>query len=166
MVYRELAMGRPQVEINWKEVDLFLQAGSNGVEIAERYGIAPDTFYDRCLKDNKIGFTQYAQEKKSLGKALLRAAQYKKAVSGKGDSQMLKWLGIHLLGQKETNLSDIEEASKRGALDAVREIQQENRARDGTISQSEVEAQQPLLDQGCAGQPCQIPNELGTEGVI
>jgi len=95
-------MSRPETKIDWKKVGEYLQAGSNGVEIAAHYGIHPETFYDRCLKDNGIGFTEFCQRKKSHGKARLRLAQFTKAVE-KEDSQMLKWLGIHLLGQKDNS---------------------------------------------------------------
>lgn len=159
-------MARPPKEINWGEVDRFLQAGSTGVEIAAYFGIHPKTFYDRCLHDNKVNFTEYSQEKKTSGLALLRAAQFRKAVSGKGDSQMLKWLGIHMLGQKETNLNDVQQASKQGAIDAVREIEAQNRARDRIASEPDVETEQPLLDQGFSGEPSEVHDELGTEGTL
>lgn len=159
-------MARPASPINWTEVDKLLQAGSDGVEIAAYLGIHPNTFYDRCLADNKVGFTEYSQEKKSCGKAILRAAQFKKAVSGKGDSGMLKWLGIHMLGQKETNLTDIEEASKQGTINAVREIQEQNRARARDASGSDLETEQSLLDQGCPGEQSEVSDELGAEGTL
>lgn len=157
-------MSRPHSAINWQEVDKLLRAGCDGVQVAAHLGIHPNTLYERCKQENEISFSEYCQEKKAAGNALLIAAQFNKAL--KGDSGMLKWLGIHRLGQKETNLSEIEEASKRGVIDAVREIQSENRTRDGTISRPTLEDQQSLLDKGCGREPSEIPNELGTEGTL
>lgn len=156
-------MGRPAADINWPEVDKLLKAGCDGTHVAAHFGVHPETLYRRCEKDNNIGFSEYCQEKKSAGNALLIAAQFNKAI--KGDSGMLKWLGIHRLNQKETTINDIEEASKRGAIDAVREIQAESRARIGSSSRSIVETEQPLLDQRCAGEPSEVPNELGADGI-
>jgi AraC-like DNA-binding protein len=157
-------VGRPQVEINWEQVDKLLKGGANGLQIAAHFGIHHDTLYRRCQEDNKISFTEYAQSKKAAGDALIHLAQFNKAL--KGDSGMLKWLGVHRLGQKETNLNEIAEASKKGTIDAVREIQEENRARIGTIGRSVVEDEQSLLDQGCTGKENKISDELGAEGIV
>lgn len=107
-------MARPAAAIDWKEVEKLLKAGCDGVQVAAHLGIHPNTLYERCDKENGLSFSEYCQEKKSAGNALLIAAQFNKAI--RGDSGMLKWLGIFRLGQKETNLDDIEEASKRGTI--------------------------------------------------
>lgn len=157
-------MSRPAAAINWTEVDKLLKAGCDGVQVAAHLGIHPNTLYERCDKENGVSFSVYCQEKKSAGNALLIAAQFNKAL--KGDSGMLKWLGTFRLGQKETNLDDIEESSRRGAANAVREIEEENRARARAVSGPPMETQQPLLDKGFPGEASQIPDELGTEGAI
>ncbi len=157
-------MARPAAAINWHEIEKLLKAGCDGVEVAAHLAIHPNTLYERCKLEHGISFSEYCQEKKAAGNALLIAAQFNKAL--KGDSGMLKWLGIFRLGQKETNLSEVAEASKKGTIDAVREIQAENRARVGTPSRSIVEDEQSLLDQGLPGESSEVPDELGPEGSV
>ena len=96
-------MSRPEKIIDWSRVDELLACGCQGTEIAEVMGMHPETFYGRVEKEFKIGFSEYAQKKKSIGEALLREVQYKKAVglSKKGDNTLLIWLGKQRLGQKE-----------------------------------------------------------------
>jgi hypothetical protein len=91
--------GRPQADIDWSEVDRYLEAGCTGSEIAGFLGIAADTLYNRCEVDHKVNFSAYSQQKKSRGEALLRAKQYQMAM--KGDRTLLVWLGKNRLGQKE-----------------------------------------------------------------
>lgn len=158
--------GRPEAKIDWKLVDQMLQAGCDGVEIAGHFGIHPNTLYLRCEEEYKINFSEHSQEKKRSGKAILRLGQYKKALSGKGDSQMLKWLGIHILGQKETSMDEIQEATKKGAIDAIREIEEENRAGNRVASEPIMEDEQPLLHKELRGKENQIPDELGSEGTL
>lgn len=92
-------MPRPKLNIDWNEVDKYLQAQCDGATIARMLGIDPETFYKRCKADNKIGFSKYSQQKKAQGKELLRAKQY--AVAMSGDKTMLVWLGKQYLGQKD-----------------------------------------------------------------
>lgn len=155
-------VGRPEAQIDWKQVDKFLEAGANGVQIAARLGINPTTLYRHCEDEFKVNFALYSQEKKASGDALLYAAQFNKAL--KGDAGMLKWLGEFRLGQKSSELDDIKD-TLRDAADAIREIQA-NGAGVPTFGQSNLEAQQPVLDQGSSREKDQISNELGPEGVI
>lgn len=155
--------GRPAAQIDWKQVDKYLEAGANGVQIAARLGVAPDTLYIHCSQEHKMTFSAYAQEKKASGDALLHAAQFNKAL--KGDAGMLKWLGEFRLGQKSTNLDEITKASKDGVIDAVREIQGIG-AGTPTFGESNVETQQPILDQGPSREADQVSNELGSEGAL
>lgn len=94
-------MSRPEIKIDWKRVDELLEAGCLGTEIAAHIGMHPETFYDRVLKEKKIGFTDYSTQKRSCGDGLIREAQYKKALK-RLDNTMLIWLGKQRLGQKET----------------------------------------------------------------
>ncbi len=95
-------MSTPKV-IDWKAVDTLLLAGCTGVEVAGYLGIHPETLYLRCEKEKQVGFSVYLQEKRSNGKALLRAKQYAKAMGNTkdGDTTLLIWLGKVSLEQKE-----------------------------------------------------------------
>jgi hypothetical protein len=88
---------RPLIIIDWNRVDQLLQADCSGDEIAAFLGIHHDTLYDRCYSDKGVTWTAYKASKNSHGKALLRAAQYNKAL--KGSDRLLVHLGEHMLGQ-------------------------------------------------------------------
>ena len=96
-------MSRPEKKIDWEIVDELLAAGSHGTDVAAFLGIHPDTFYKRVEKEFRMGFSDYSSKKKSVGDALIRLTQYKKAVgiSKKGDNMMLIWLGKQRLNQKD-----------------------------------------------------------------
>lgn len=154
--------GRPESQIDWKQVDKFLEAGCNGVQIAARLGIHATTLYRHCEEDHKINFALYSQEKKASGDALLHAAQFNKAL--KGDSGMLKWLGEIRLNQKSSELDNIKDTIK-DAADAIREIQG-NAGGIPSFGKPNMETQQPVLDQGSTGKENPVSDELGTEGII
>lgn len=97
--------GRKALAINWATVDNFLMAGCDGTEVAAQLGMSPDTLYRRCLEDHNIDFAFYKQEKKAKGDAMLRAAQFKKAVQ-EGDNTMLVWLGKQRLEQSDKKQVD------------------------------------------------------------
>lgn len=92
-------MARPPANIDWNEVNRYLEAGSTGTEIAGFLGMHEDTLYRRCQEDHNIGFAAYSQQKKARGEALLRARQYQQAM--KGNTTLLIWLGKCRLGQQE-----------------------------------------------------------------
>ena len=88
---------RPLIAINWTTVDQLLQADCTGEEIAAFLGIHADTLYERCVDDKGSGWTAYKASKNSHGNALLRAAQYNKAL--RGSDRMMELLGKERLGQ-------------------------------------------------------------------
>lgn len=96
-------MSRPEKSINWDEVQEFLSTGCLGTEIAAYYDMHPTTFYRRVEEKFNMSFTEYSQEKKQIGDALIRRAQFHKAlgINKEGDNTMLIWLGKQRLGQKE-----------------------------------------------------------------
>ncbi|RPH73871.1 hypothetical protein EHM76_04750, partial [bacterium] len=100
-------MSRPEIPIDWKIVDELLACGCPGTEVAAVLGMHNETFYDRVQKKFGIGFTEYSSKKKATGEALIRKAQYDKALglSKKGDNTLLIWLGKQRLNQKE-NVTD------------------------------------------------------------
>lgn len=112
-------MARPQVEIDWKQVGMLLEAGCQGTEIAAQLGIDPETLYNRCKRDNKMGFTEFSQQKRMRGDNLLRAKQFSLAMDG--DKTMLVWLGKQRLGQRD-NLTVHNEGATEVVLRVVRKV--------------------------------------------
>lgn len=88
-----------EISIDWKKVAEWLESGNNGVEIAARLGIHPDTLYRRTLEKFEIGFADYSAQKRASGDASLKSKQYEKALTG--DTSMLIWLGKTRLGQRD-----------------------------------------------------------------
>lgn len=101
--------------IDWEQVDTLLTAGCTGTEVAGYLGIHADTLYKRCEEEKLIGFTAYLQEKRSNGKALLRAKQYSKAMgkTDTGDTTLLIWLGKVSLDQIESKKIEDQEKEKK-----------------------------------------------------
>ena len=96
---------RPQIPIDWKMVDKLLESGCIGTDIAGSLGCHPQTFYDRCWKENGVTFTEYASQRRSSGDNLLRAAQMQVALQG--NTSMLIWLGKNRLSQKDDPVQDV-----------------------------------------------------------
>lgn len=83
-----------------------LMADCQGTEIAAHFSMHPNTFYERVTSKYKVSFTEYSSLKRQAGDALLKAAQFSKAVgAGKGDNTMLIWLGKVRLGQRDNDAS-------------------------------------------------------------
>jgi hypothetical protein len=93
-------MARPKLEIKWEEVANLLQAGCDGVQVAAYIGLHPETLYDRCRAELGIGFSEYSQQNRSKGDALLIVKQFESAVKDK-DKAMQIWLGKQRLGQRD-----------------------------------------------------------------
>jgi hypothetical protein len=90
--------GRPEANIDWKQVDQMLMSGANGVQIAAKLCIHYDTLYRSCQRDNKVVFTVYAQSKKEAGNSLIYNKIYHKAIQD-GNMQALLHLAKHRLGE-------------------------------------------------------------------
>jgi hypothetical protein len=97
--------GRPKATIDWKQVDDYLRAGCDGASIARLMGIHPETLYNACEREHKTLFSAYAQEKRSEGHSLIRAAMFDEAVT-KRNTTMLVWLSKTELGMSETQKID------------------------------------------------------------
>lgn len=97
--------GKPIIHIDWKIVDLRLEAGNCGTEIADFLGIHSDTLYERCQNEKGSTFSAYAQRKKKQGDLNLAYKQYIKAIGpdihcpAHGSEKMLIHLGMDRLGQ-------------------------------------------------------------------
>jgi hypothetical protein len=115
--------GCPPKEIDWEYVDSCLISQCPATDIASDLGICVDTLYIRCKTDKGIDFSAYRQSKQKKGLCVLRRAQFRRAVSDKGNSEMLKWLGAEYLNQgKKDNfsnesLSDLVEKAQAGKFD-------------------------------------------------
>jgi AraC-like DNA-binding protein len=92
--------GKPPKPIDWNLVEAFIDAECNGKQIAGHFNIIPETFYERFYKEYGENFSIYSSRKCPGGEALLKLTQYKKALSG--NTEMLKHLGKHRLGQNDT----------------------------------------------------------------
>ena len=101
--------------IDWDISDRLMEAGCDGTEVAAHFGIHKETFYRRVKQDLGLDYTDYKQQKRHKGNALLRAKQYEKAV--KGETSLLIWLGKNRLEQRdqpkdESNLAPKDELIK------------------------------------------------------
>jgi hypothetical protein len=81
------AVGRPNLSIDWVEVDGHLEAGCSGAEVASILGVSPDTIYRRCQAERGANFSVILQQKKARGEGLLKVKQFSEAM--KGDRGML-----------------------------------------------------------------------------
>jgi hypothetical protein len=87
------------IKINWNEVDVYLQAGSTGTEVAALFGIHANTLYERCKLEQNCDFSEYRCQKREKGLARIKLQQFEKALNG--DTTMLIWLGKVYLEQSE-----------------------------------------------------------------
>lgn len=91
-------MARPEKPINWDEVELALEAGNSARQIATRYRMHVETFYDKFKKNYDCNFTDFHYQLAECGKANIELTQYTKALEG--NTQLLLWLGQVKGGQK------------------------------------------------------------------
>lgn len=94
--------GRPQKtwdELQWKQFDTFCAARVPKGDIAEAMATDAKTIEAICQRAKGIGFSEYLEQKKGYGKALLAGKQLEVAMSG--NVAMLIWLGKQWLDQKE-----------------------------------------------------------------
>lgn len=96
-------MSRPEIPVDWEQVERLMEAGCMGTEVAAYFGMHPETFYGRVEKKYKLGFTEFMSIKRQKGDSILKAVQFKKAA--KGDNTMLVWLGKTRLKQREVDSS-------------------------------------------------------------
>jgi len=98
-------MSRPEKPIDWDIVDELIIQQNSGAQIASRFNLYPDTFYDRVKSKWGITFTNYAGVKYSEGISLLKSKQWEKAMEG--NIQMLLKLGELYADQAQDIDSDI-----------------------------------------------------------
>jgi hypothetical protein len=116
---------RPLKPIDWAVVEKMMQAGCTGKEIAGRFKMCPDTFYDRYLIEKGVGFSVDQGMEDSSGCGMLRARQFQSAMQG--NTAMLKMLGEERLGQGK-KASDLppNEGELKELRDAIKKDLQPN----------------------------------------
>ena len=113
-------MGRPSVEINWKEIDALCSFHATSTMIidyldAKGTPISRDTFDRRCKESHGCTFADYVNKRVSgLCKMKLSQLQWKSAEAGNVSMQI--WLGKQHLGQSDTKEQDREAGSVADAL--------------------------------------------------
>lgn len=163
---------RPSKEIDWKKVDDLLISGCLGTEIASYFDMHPDTFYRKVEEQQGMGFTDYSAQKKPKGEALIRLKQFNKALSEKGDTQMLIWLGRNRLGQTDKIDKETKDFIQEQIFQAIKEINGESspkpEADSGAKSacKSTVENEQSLLDKGQRRKKSKVSDELGSGYIV
>lgn len=93
-------MGRPRIEIDWKELDKLFYLQCTLVEIAGWFDCSEDTIELRVKEKHGITFTELSSKRSAKGKISIRRKQYQKAEEG--NPTMLIWLGKQYLGQKDS----------------------------------------------------------------
>jgi hypothetical protein len=154
-----MEVGRPEIPIDWNDVEEGIKAGDSGRDVAEYLGISPTTLYERCVKDFGISFTEYICKTRSKGKHLIRAKQLKKALSGEGDNTMLIYLGKVLCGQQE---KVIHEHTGKFSVRSIVE-RNERETGDEEDKRCELETRELILDTQSSRQEDEMQIELGSE---
>lgn len=91
-------MGRPRVEIKWKEFDELCALHCTLDEIAGWYGCSDETIKNRVKEEHDMTFLSYFKIKSQKGKISLRRSQF---LLAKKNPAMGIWLGKQILGQSE-----------------------------------------------------------------
>jgi hypothetical protein len=115
---------RPQLLIDWKQVDEYLIAGCPGTKIADALGIHHETLYNRCEQEKGMAFSSYSQQKRTIGDAILQKAQFDKAIGNteKGDNTLLIWLGKVRLEQRETSVIAVDPETNKNFESLMKEV--------------------------------------------
>lgn len=95
--------GRPQKQINWDIVELYIKAGCTQKKICEYLGVCKDTLCLKVKEKYNVEYSSFSSGLRSEGEMLLEAAIWQKALNRKspGDGQVLIWLSKVKLGYKE-----------------------------------------------------------------
>ncbi len=107
-------MARPLKEINWDVVDKLIEAGCNGLEIAAKFRIDADTFYNRFKKEYCFSFQDYSGKAQDCGKADIKSMLHAKALnnSAPGNTTLLIFLARCRLGMKEPEIAQLVAANQ------------------------------------------------------
>jgi hypothetical protein len=99
-------MARPQKEINWDVVDKLIEAGCSAREIAAKFHVNRDTFYNRFKDHHKCCFQDYHDKTAEAGLADIRSMLQAKAInnSAPGNTTLLIFLARCRLGMREPDI--------------------------------------------------------------
>lgn len=92
-------IGRPQIEIDWAEMEMLGEMQATLREISEWFKCSEDTIERACKREHGIGFAEWIAQKAVKGKISLRRKQLEMAM--KGSIPMMIWLGKQYLGQSD-----------------------------------------------------------------
>ena len=122
---------RPSIKLDWDRIDLYLESGCSGSQVASSIGVCPNTLYTRCESEKGLNFCEYRRSKMETGESDL-AAQFHLDALGrsktKGNASLLLRLGEERLGHgmkskalnlTVTNLSDLPKHIKDGTLNLL-----------------------------------------------
>lgn len=90
-------------------MDRYAESGATGQEIAAVIGVCETTFYNQCKKQKKVGWVEYAAEKRCKGYAMLKKSMLDIAVEDKNVT-MLIWLSKVVLEMRENTPVQTKEA--------------------------------------------------------
>lgn len=85
--------------VDWEEFDKLCAIQCTLKEIAAWFNISEDSIERICIREKRVKFADYFDQKRSKGKIPLRRRQYQAAMDG--NTAMLIWLGKQYLGQSE-----------------------------------------------------------------
>lgn len=91
--------GRPQAELDWKQIQAYCQRHCTHEEIAYFAECCIDTLDAACKRDNGIGFSEYHKKHSAGGKRSLRRMLFDAAEKGNVTAQI--WLSKNLLGYSD-----------------------------------------------------------------
>lgn len=117
--------GRPVKPIDWEVVDQLLLSNCSGAQIAGQFDMHPHTFYDRCVIEKGVSFTDYSISKMAKGAGILKHHQYRKALglTKVGDTQMLIHMGKHILNQRDTSEIAVNEDTAKTFIAVMNQLQ-------------------------------------------
>lgn len=96
-------MARPLKEIDWNMVEQYMESGCSGVEIAAKFHIQKNTFYERFRKEYNCGFQDYHSDASGAGIADLKRMLHAKTLNNKapGNTHLLMFMAKCKLGMRE-----------------------------------------------------------------
>lgn len=97
-------MGRPQVKIDWEQMEKLLALQCTQIEIASWFDCSEDTLERACKREHSVTFAEYSRQKRKKGCISLRRKQYEVAMSG--NVSMLIFLGKQYLNQYDKVVHD------------------------------------------------------------
>jgi hypothetical protein len=103
-------MGRPRIDIDWDQFEKLCAMQCTEEEIAGFFGCTIDTINNRCKDHYGETFSDIFAQKRQLGKASLRRAQWTTALGRKGKAgnpTMQIWLGKNHLGQTDKTKTEL-----------------------------------------------------------